>query len=60
MHFKVIKITSDKEKYIEKKLEMIKDFRIKLKKKDKEKLYACNSKIEVDQICRRIIMEGLG
>ena len=50
MHFKVIKITSDKEKYIEKKLEMIKDFRIKLKKKDKEKLYACNSEIEVDQI----------
>ena len=30
------------------------------KKKDKEKLYACNSEIEVDQICRRIIMEGLG
>lgn len=60
MHFKVIKITSDKEKYIEKKLEMIKDFRIKLKKKDKEKLYACNSEIEVDRICRRIIMEGLG
>lgn len=60
MHFKVIKITSDKEKYIEKKLEMIKDFRIKLKKKDKEILYACNSEIEVDQICRRIIMEGLG
>ena len=60
MHFKVIKITSDKEKYIEKKLEMIKDFRIKLKKKDKEKLNACNSEIEVDQICRRIIMEGLG
>lgn len=60
MHFKVIKITSDKEKYIEKKLEMIKDFRIKLKKKDKEKLYSCNSEVEVDQICRRIIMEGLG
>lgn len=60
MHFKVIEITSAKKRYIEKKLNMLKDFCIKPKKKDREKLLACNSEIEVDQVCRRIIMEGLG
>lgn len=60
MRFRVIEKTNEKARYIEQKLKVLKDFCIKPKKKDKEKLYACNSEIEVDQICRRIIMEGLG
>ena len=60
MRFRVIEKTNEKSRYIARKLNLLKEFHIKPKKKDKEKLFACNSEIEADQICRRIIMEGLG
>ena len=59
MRYKVISIMSRKEMYIAKKLDLISDFCIVVSSCDLDKLYASKSEIEADNICRRIIREGL-
>ena len=59
MRYKVSRKTTAKKQYIVKKLKMLKEFCIKITPKDMEKFNLSKSEIEVDQIFRRIVLEGL-